>query len=63
MIGSDKGKGVQASKNSVTFDPDLMWGLPIHGRVVRAATTNKGLLLTFGPDTASSSKSGSAAGR
>lgn len=56
MIGSNAGKGIQASKDSVTFDPDLMWGLPIHGRVVRAATSNKGLALTFGPDAAAGSK-------
>jgi hypothetical protein len=50
MISSNAAKGIKADKNSVTFDPDLMWGLPIHGRVVKAATTAKGLLLTFGPD-------------
>jgi hypothetical protein len=60
MIGNDAGKGIQANKNSVTFDPDLMWGLPIHGRVVRAATNAKGLMLTFGPD---GGKSGAASAK
>ena len=50
MIGSSASHGVKADKNSVTFDPDLMWGLPIHGRVTRATTSEKGLTLTFGPD-------------
>lgn len=59
MIGSNASHGVKADKNSVTFDPDLMWGLPIHGRVTRAATSDKGLSLTFGPDT----KVGASAGR
>jgi hypothetical protein len=55
----NNGKGVKASKNAVIFDPDLMWGLPIHGRVVKATTTAKGLELTFGPD----KKGGSSAAR
>src|SRR5215472_2215827 len=50
LVGSNTRKGVQTSKNSMTFDPDLMWGLPVHGHVVRAITTSKGLLLTFGPE-------------
>lgn len=60
IVGNNAGKGIKADKNSVTFDPDLMWGLPIHGRVVKAATNAKGLLLTFGPDAA---QKGKAAGK
>lgn len=59
MIGSNASHGVKADKNSVTFDPDLMWGLPIHGRVVRAETSDKGLTLIFGPD----AKGGASQGR
>lgn len=50
IVSSNAAKGIKADKNSVTFDPDLMWGLPIHGRVVKASTTVKGLVLTFGAD-------------
>ncbi len=55
IVGSNADHGVKADKNSVTFDPDLMWGLPIHGRVVKAITTTNGLNLTFGPDHAGGS--------
>ena len=50
IVPSNAGKGIQAEKNSLTFDPDLLWGLPIHGRVIKAALEAHGLVLTFGND-------------
>jgi hypothetical protein len=41
-------KGVQAQKDAILFDPDLLWGLPVHGRVTRLVLERNGLLLTFG---------------
>ena len=50
MVPSNAGKGIQAEKNSLSFDPDLLWGLPIHGHVTRATLEQRGLLLLFGKD-------------
>ncbi len=46
VIGHDP--GVQADKNSVILNPDLLWGLPIHTAVKRLALQTDGLLLVFG---------------
>ena len=47
MVGGSL-KGVKAEKDAILFDPDLLWGLPVHGRVTRLAFNSKGLLLVFG---------------
>ncbi len=48
MTGDGSVKGVQASKDAIIFDPDLLWGLPVHGRVTRLTFERNGLLLVFG---------------
>jgi len=50
MVPSNSGKGIQAEKNSVSFDPDLLWGLPIHGHVTKATLERQGLVLLFAKD-------------
>ncbi len=48
MAGDGKVKGVSMDKNFIAFDPDLLWGLPVHGRVTKLTVQNNGLLLVFG---------------
>lgn len=48
LVGDGSVKGVKAEKDAILFDPDLLWGLPVHGRVTRLAFNGKGLLLVFG---------------
>lgn len=48
MIDGGPVKGLQTEKDAITFDPDLLWGLPVHGKVTRLAYQNNGLLLVFG---------------
>ncbi len=48
MAGDGKVKGVSMDKNSIQFDPDLLWGLPVHGHVTKLTVQNNGLLLVFG---------------
>ncbi|MGI9104114.1 MAG: hypothetical protein ACR2IF_16870 [Terriglobales bacterium] len=48
MVGDGKIKGVSADKDGFSFDPDLLWGLPVHGRVTRLSVQARGLLLVFG---------------
>ena len=49
IIG-DKAKGVHAgTDDSIVFDPDELWNLPIHGTVTRVVVQSNGLLLIFGP--------------
>ncbi|MBV8207141.1 MAG: hypothetical protein JO041_10135 [Acidobacteria bacterium] len=47
VVPSNGSKGIEAQKDSILFDPDLLWGLPIHGRVGRAEVGKEGLVLTF----------------
>ena len=54
-VVGNKNKGVKAgSDNSLIFDPDELWGLPIHGFVTRVIVQNNGLLLIFGAQPRSS---------
>jgi hypothetical protein len=48
MLGGSPTKGVKTEKDAITFDPDLLWGLPVHGKVTRLAYEKSGLLLVFG---------------
>ena len=48
MAGDGTVKGVSMDKNAISFDPDLLWGLPVHGKVTRLAVENNGLRLIFG---------------
>ncbi len=48
LAGDGKVKGVSADKNSISFDPDLLWGLPVHGVVTRLRVERTVLLLIFG---------------
>jgi len=48
LAGDGSVKGVSMDKNAIAFDPDLLWGLPVHGQVTRLAVQNNGLLLIFG---------------
>lgn len=49
-VVGDKAKGVHAEDDdSLVFDPDELWNLPIHGFVTRVIVQANGLLLIFGP--------------
>ncbi len=48
MAGDGKVKGVSMEKNAIAFDPDLLWDLPVHGRVRRLTVGKNGLRLMFG---------------
>ncbi len=48
MAGDGSVKGVTMDKNAIAFDPDLLWGLPVHGQVGRLVVEPNGLLLVFG---------------
>ena len=48
IVGNDK-KGVKSEGDTLIFDPDELWGLPVHGHLVRALVQKNGLLLVFGP--------------
>jgi len=49
-IVGDKAKGVRAERDdSIIFEPDELWNLPIHGTVTRVIVERDGLLLIFGP--------------
>lgn len=56
LVGDGSVKGVKAEKDAILFDPDLLWGLPVHGRVTRLAFNGKGLLLVFGEQKPSAGK-------
>jgi hypothetical protein len=48
LAGDGTVKGVSMEKNAIAFDPDLLWGLPVHGQVTRLVVQNNGLMLIFG---------------
>ena len=48
MAGDGQVKGVSMEKNAIAFDPDLLWDLPVHGRVRRLAVEKNGLRLIYG---------------
>ncbi len=48
LAGDGKVKGVSADRNSISFDPDLLWGLPVHAQVTHLTVERNGLLLVFG---------------
>lgn len=47
MVGKGH-KGIDAEKQDIIFDPDQLWGLPIHGQLTAARVESHELLLTFG---------------
>jgi hypothetical protein len=59
-VGNSAGKGVHAQDHSIIFDPDQLWGLPVHGRVTKVTVQKDGLLLSMGAakNPKSNSKSG-----
>jgi len=48
LAGDGSVKGVHAEKDSISFDPDLLWDLPVHGKVTRVTVEKNGLMLVFG---------------
>ncbi len=46
--GKNAAKGVKTNANTITFNPDQLWGLPVHGTVLRVTVQKNGLLLVFG---------------
>ena len=49
-VVGNKAKGVHAAADdSITFEPDELWNLPIHGTVTRVLVEKAGLVLIFGP--------------
>ena len=63
LAGDGSVKGVSMDKNAIAFDPDLLWGLPVHGQVTRLAVQNNGLLLIFGGGQQQHNKMAQARGR
>ena len=54
-VVGDKAKGVKADgDNAIIFDPDELWGLPVHGLVTRVVVQKNGILLIFGAPSHSS---------
>ena len=47
VVGKQAGKGVRAREQDIYFDPDQLWGLPVHSRVTQAQVESQGLVLTF----------------
>ena len=48
MTGDNSIKGITADKNSITFDPNLLWGMSVNGKVTRLVLQHTGLVLMFG---------------
>ena len=46
--GKNAAKGVKTEQNTIIFNPDQLWGLPVHGTVTKVAVQKNGLLLVFG---------------
>ena len=47
MVGSNK-KGVDAHGQDIVFDPDELWGLPVHSHITNAKVQANELLLVVG---------------
>ena len=47
-VGTNAAKGVHAQKNTIIFNPDKLWGLPIHGKVTGVDVQQNRVVLTFG---------------
>lgn len=48
-VVGNKAKGVKAEgDNAIIFDPDELWGLPIHGFVTQVTVQKNGITLHFG---------------
>lgn len=41
-------KGVKSQGDTIIFDPDELWGLPIHGFVTKVSVMQDGIVLHFG---------------
>lgn len=41
-------KGVKSQGDTIIFDPDELWGLPIHGFVTQVVVQQNGIVLHFG---------------
>ncbi len=41
-------KGVKSEGDTIIFDPDELWGLPIHGFVTHVSVVQNGIVLHFG---------------
>jgi len=46
VVGNSK--GVRADGDTIIFDPDELWGLPIHGFVTEVSVQANGIVLHFG---------------
>ncbi len=46
--GTHAAKGVKTETNTIVFNPDQLWGLPVHGFVRQAHVEQDGLVLLFG---------------
>lgn len=47
-VGTKAAKGVHAEQNTIIFDPDKLWGLPVHGKVTGVQLQPHGVVLVFG---------------
>ena len=41
-------KGIKAEKDQLIFDPNLLWGMSVRGKLTAVKVTNDGLLLSYG---------------
>jgi len=46
--GKHAAKGVKTEHNTIIFNPDQLWGLPVHGSVTKVTVQQSGILLAFG---------------
>ena len=48
VIGNSAGKVLQANKEDILFDPALLWGMSVRGKLTQAKVANGGLVLVYG---------------
>lgn len=48
VAGNSAQKGIQGKKDELIVDPNMLWGMPVQGKVSAVKVTNTGLLLTYG---------------
>jgi len=47
-VGDSSEKGIRAENDQLIFDPNLLWGLSVKGKLTGAKVTNIGLMLSYG---------------
>lgn len=48
IMSNDSHTGIVASKDDIVFDPNLLWGLSVQGKLTGLKVLNNGLMLIYG---------------